>query len=149
MCLSEFIDISPTNLDSSLCFIHPGFLMMYSAYKLNKQGDNIQPWHTSFPIWNQSVVPCPVLTVAWHLNNKYSLNNIMIEQLVLMFHWKLFNKTSKNKQNLGILKILLNHLGEKRRPSFIMSLFSLEITLNDNGRFFVQTLATFLRLNRS
>ena len=38
--------------------------MVYSAYKLNKQGDSIQPWHTSFPIWNQSVVPCPVLTVA-------------------------------------------------------------------------------------
>ena len=40
------------------------FLMMYSAYKLNKQGDNIQPWCTRFPIWNQSVVPCPVLTFA-------------------------------------------------------------------------------------
>ena len=40
------------------------FHMMYSAYKLNKQGDNIQPWHTPFPIWNQSIVPCPVLTVA-------------------------------------------------------------------------------------
>ena len=38
---------------------------MYSAYKLNKQGDNIQPWRTPFPLWNQSVVvPCPVLTVA-------------------------------------------------------------------------------------
>ena len=32
--------------------------------KLNKQGDNIHPWRTPFPIWNQSVVPCPVLTVA-------------------------------------------------------------------------------------
>ena len=42
----------------------PAFLMMYSAYKLNKQGDNIQPWRTPFPIWNHSVVPCPVLTVA-------------------------------------------------------------------------------------
>ena len=42
----------------------PAFLMMYSAYKLNKQGDNIQPWCTPFPIWNQSVVPCSVLTVA-------------------------------------------------------------------------------------
>ena len=30
----------------------PVFLMMYS----------IQPWHTPFPIWSQSVVPCPVLT---------------------------------------------------------------------------------------
>ena len=42
----------------------PVFLMMYSAYKLNKQGDSIQTWPTPFPIWNQSVVPCPVLTVA-------------------------------------------------------------------------------------
>ena len=37
---------------------------MYSAYKLSKQGDSIYLWHTPFPIWNQSVVPCPVLTVA-------------------------------------------------------------------------------------
>ena len=37
---------------------------MYSAYKLNKQGNNIQPWRTPFPIWNQSVVLSPVLTVA-------------------------------------------------------------------------------------
>ena len=37
---------------------------MYLAYKLNKQGDNIQPWRTPFPVWNQSLVPCPVLTVA-------------------------------------------------------------------------------------
>ena len=37
---------------------------MYSAYKLSQQVENIQPWHTPFPIWNQSVVPCPVLTVA-------------------------------------------------------------------------------------
>ena len=34
---------------------------MYFAYKLNKQGDNIQPWSTPFPIWNQSIVPCLVL----------------------------------------------------------------------------------------
>ena len=40
------------------------FCMMYSAYKLNKQGDNVQPWCTPFPIWNQSVFPCLVLTVA-------------------------------------------------------------------------------------
>ena len=40
------------------------FHMMYSSYELNKLDDNIQLWHTPFPIWNQSVVPCPVLTVA-------------------------------------------------------------------------------------
>ena len=42
----------------------PAFHMMYSAYKLNKQGWCTQPWCTPFPIWNQSVVSCPVLTVA-------------------------------------------------------------------------------------
>ena len=42
--------------------------MMYSAYKLNKQGDNIQPWCTPFLIWNQSVVPCPVwITTNWKI----------------------------------------------------------------------------------
>ena len=42
----------------------PEFHMMYSAYKLNKKGDNIQPCHTSFPILNQYIVPCSVLTIA-------------------------------------------------------------------------------------
>ena len=42
----------------------PVFCKMYSANRLNKQGDNIQPWRTPFPIWNQSVVPCPIQTVA-------------------------------------------------------------------------------------
>ena len=40
------------------------FLNWWHLTTLNKQGDNIQLWHTPFPIWNQSVVPCPVLTVA-------------------------------------------------------------------------------------
>ena len=40
------------------------FHMMFSTYKLNKQGDNIHPWHTPFLIWNQSIVPCLVVTVA-------------------------------------------------------------------------------------
>ena len=40
------------------------FRIMYSAYKLSKQGDNIQPSCTPFPILNQSAVLCVVLTVA-------------------------------------------------------------------------------------
>ena len=52
-------NLIPTCASSSL-----SFHMMYSAYKLNKQGDNIHPWCTPFPIWNQSFVPCPVLIVA-------------------------------------------------------------------------------------
>src|SRR5574337_553444 len=50
----------------------PEFLMMYSAYKLNKQGDNIKPWHSPFPVWNQSVIPCPALTVASDLHTDFS-----------------------------------------------------------------------------
>ena len=42
----------------------PAFLMMHSAYKLNKEGNNIQPSHTPFPILSQSVLPHKVLTVA-------------------------------------------------------------------------------------
>ena len=42
----------------------PAFCMIHPAYKLIKQGNNIQLWHTPFSIWNQSVVPCPVLTVV-------------------------------------------------------------------------------------
>ena len=37
---------------------------MFSAYKLNKQSDNINPLHTLFPIWNQSIAPYSVLTIA-------------------------------------------------------------------------------------
>jgi len=40
------------------------FYMVYSVYKLNKQGDSIQPWRTPFPILNESIVPCLVLTVV-------------------------------------------------------------------------------------
>ena len=42
----------------------PAFYKVYFAYKLNKQGDSIQPCRTPFLIWNQSVVSCPVLIVA-------------------------------------------------------------------------------------
>ena len=37
---------------------------MYSAYMLIKQGGNIHHWRTPFPILNQFIVPCPVLTVV-------------------------------------------------------------------------------------
>ena len=74
------------------------FHMMYSAYKLNKQGDNIQPWCTPFPIWSQSVVPCPVLTVAsWHayrfLRRKVRWSGIPISWRI--FHSLLWSTQSK------------------------------------------------------
>ena len=42
----------------------PAFCVMYSAYKLNMQGDSMQPWHIPFLILNQSIVLCLVLTVV-------------------------------------------------------------------------------------
>ena len=54
----------PAILIPACALSSPAFCMMYSAYKLNKQGDNMQPWCTPFLICNQSVVPCPILTVA-------------------------------------------------------------------------------------
>ena len=43
----------PAILISVCASSSPTFLMMYSAYKFNKQGNNIQPWRILFPIWNQ------------------------------------------------------------------------------------------------
>ena len=40
--MSELIDTSPGNFDSRLALPSPALHMMYSAHKLNKQGDDIQ-----------------------------------------------------------------------------------------------------------
>ena len=54
----------PANVISACASSSWAFHMMYSAYSLNKQGDNIQPLCTPFLIWNHSIVPCLALTVA-------------------------------------------------------------------------------------
>ena len=67
--ISEVVNISPGSLDSSLWVIQlmNSVIMIYCAYKLNKQGDNIQLSCTPSPILNLFVVPWLVLTVAsWH-----------------------------------------------------------------------------------
>ena len=48
------------------------FLRMYSAYKLNKQGNNIQPWRSPFPIWSQSIVLCLVLMLLMDLHPDFA-----------------------------------------------------------------------------
>ena len=63
----------------------PAFHMMYSACKLNKQGDNTQPWCTLFLIWNQSIVPCPVLTVASWLANRFLRRQIKWSGIAISF----------------------------------------------------------------
>ena len=64
---SAYLRLSIFNLDSNFYFVQPSVSHDYFAYNLSKQGDSIQPWHTPFPIWNQSVVLYSVITVAsWH-----------------------------------------------------------------------------------
>ena len=58
MVLSAYLRLlifHPAILIPAFASSSPVFLMMYSAYKLKKQGDNTQPWCTPSPIWNQSV----------------------------------------------------------------------------------------------
>ena len=75
------------------------FHMMYSAYKLNKQGENIQSWHTPFPIWNQSVVQCLVLTVVSWLAYRFLRRQVRwsgISISLRIFHsflWSIQSKT--------------------------------------------------------
>ena len=54
----------PAIMISACASFSLAFRMIYSAYKLNKQGDNIQPCLMPFPMLKQSVVPCKFLTVA-------------------------------------------------------------------------------------
>ena len=62
--------------------------MVYSARKLNKQGDNIQPRHTPFPIWSQSVFPCPVITVAsWPA---YRFLRRQVRSSGILISWRIF-----------------------------------------------------------
>ena len=62
------------------------------------ESDNIKPWHIPFPIWNQSVVPCPVLTVAswpayWFLKRQVRWSGITI--FFRIFHSLLWSTQSK------------------------------------------------------
>ena len=118
---------------------------MYSAYKVNKQRDNIQLWRTLFPIWNQSVVPCPVLTVAsWpayrFLKRQIFRITIALKWTKLRFSlaWKLpfFNYTHKKmypSNNLSALDTfqikIFFLLGRKAITNLYSILKSWDITL--------------------
>ena len=55
----------PAILIPACASFSPAFYMMHSAYNLNEQVNDVQPWFFPIPIWNQSAVPCPVLNVAF------------------------------------------------------------------------------------
>ena len=71
--------------------------MMYSAYKLNKQGNSIQPWCAPFPIWNQSIVPCLLPTVAsWPA---YRFLRRQINWSGIPISWRIFHSLLWSRQS--------------------------------------------------
>ena len=73
----------------------PAFHIMYSAYKLNKQDDHIQPWCTPFPIWNPSAGPCPILTIASWPAYRFLTWETCIPISFRIFHSLLWSTQSK------------------------------------------------------
>ena len=74
------------------------FHMMYSAYKLNKQGDNIHPWCTPFLIWSHSIVPCLVLIVVSWPSNRFLKMQVRWSSIPIslrIFHSLLWSMQSK------------------------------------------------------
>ena len=85
----------PACVSSSLAF-H----MMYSTYKLNKQGENIQPWWAPFPIWNQSIIPRPVLTVAsWPA---YRFLRSQVRWSGIPISWRIFHSLLSSTQSKAV-----------------------------------------------
>ena len=76
--------LTPACESSSLAF-----RMLYSAYKLNKQGDNIQPWCTPFPVLNQLIISYPVLTVASCL--LYRFLRRRVRWCGILIFWRVFH----------------------------------------------------------
>ena len=66
---------------------HPVQHFTWCILHINKQGDNIQPWHTPFQIWSQSVVPCPVLTVRTSNISVFKLLISMYKGLLPVVHF--------------------------------------------------------------
>ena len=61
--------LSIADLQCCVNFCYSAVIQLYIyvhcfSYKLNKQGDSVQPFLSSFPILTKEVVPCLVLTLA-------------------------------------------------------------------------------------
>ena len=88
---------------------------MYSAYKLNKQGDNIQLYLTPFPIWNQSVVLCLLLTVAsWPA---YRFLRRQIRWSGISIFWRIFHSVlwSTQSKALSIINKAIHCISDQIR----------------------------------
>ena len=84
--------------ESSLWFMQSRILHDVLCNKLNKQGDNIQPWSTAFPIWNQSIVPCPVPTVAFWPAHRFLRRQVRWSGIPIS--WRIFHSLLWSTQRL-------------------------------------------------
>ena len=89
---------------------------MYSAYKLNNQGDNMQPWCTPFPIWNQSVVPCLVLTVASWLAYRFLKRQVRWSGIPISF--RIFHSILCSTQSKALAQSIRPGKCTKHRACF-------------------------------
>jgi len=106
--LSAIREVSSAYLRLLICFpailipawasSSPAFHLMYSAYNLNKQGDNIQPWCIPFSFGNQSIVPCPLLTVA--LWPAYRFLRRLVRWSGIPISWRIFHSLLWSTQRL-------------------------------------------------
>ena len=76
------------------------FHMIYSAYKLNKQGDNIQPWRTPLPNWNLSVVPCLILTVVYWPEYRFFRRQVRSSGIPISF--RIFHSLLRSTQSKAL-----------------------------------------------
>ena len=68
---------------------HDWAINTHSVYRLNKQGDNIWSCCTPFPLVNQSVVPCKVLTIVfWHA---YRFLRRQVRWSGIPMSWRIFH----------------------------------------------------------
>ena len=112
---------------------------MHTAYKLNKQGDNIEPWHTPFPIWKVcccmtgSVVSCPAYRfrrrqVRWSgkiLRELYSQRNQKPDTKTLWFY-------STPEFHICSTKTIMKAVQPSRRPFSSMSSSDV-VSMKDDG----------------
>ena len=134
---------------------HDWVTSLHSVYKLNKQGENIQPWCTPFPIWNKSIVSCLVLNVAswpayrflrrqvrWsnfpqfivmHTVKGFSIVNEAEIDIFLEFPWFVYDP-----MNVGNL---ISGSSASLKPSLYIWKFSVDIPLKPSLKNFMYNLA--------
>ena len=78
------------------------FHMMYTAYKLKKQGDNTQSWCTHFPILNQSIAPSLAVNVA--SSPAYRFLSRQVRWSGILISWRIFHSFLWSTQSKALAK---------------------------------------------